>query len=101
MLAWAKAHPQHHGTRTDYNATDYNMNESAVVPGGQDRPVGGGLRDLTHLREIGDSLLQAEPLGLIPVFNRQHGHQNPSQRTQAPRTRLLPSRPSKIERGTR
>src|SRR5207245_2266366 len=80
--------------------------QAAAVPkgdglaGGQDRPVGGGLSDLTHLREKGDGLLQAKPLGLIPIFDRQHRHRNPSQRTQVPPQTLLPGRPSKIERDT-
>ena len=53
--------------------------------GGQHRAVRGGSGDLTHLREKGDGLLQAEPFGLVVIFNRQHRHRNPSQRTQRPR----------------
>jgi len=70
------------------------------LAGGQDPAVGGGLGALTHLREKGEGLLQAEPFGLIPLFDHQHGHRNPSQGTQLPRVGLLPIHPSKFERDT-
>jgi len=67
----------------------------------QDRPVRRGRRRLPQLRQEGHGVLQAEPLGLVPVCNRQHGQRNPSQRTQLPPAGLLPSGAAKIEWDTR
>jgi hypothetical protein len=74
--------------------------ESDAFTGGQHRAVGGGLGDATDLGHKGDGLFQGQPFRLIPVFNRQHSHRNPSQKPQVLRPALLPIRRSKIERGT-
>lgn len=89
VVAWATGHPDHRGSRTDYNATDYSTDWISVIPGGRiysptvvDCPGYSGAWPVDASTTWPGSVLHADPIPLPKgVYARQDASGTPSWNT--------------------